>query len=119
MASDLWTPAGSAHLGVAPVGDNAETGGKVIAHTLIVKVKDRFGVEHKQRVKILADETTSPSQIEEMMGNAAENFAADIRAKYTKRPPTAEERKEIGRALGEFRAYARKRIQSTNHKLYY
>ena len=50
MASDLWTPAGSAHLGVAPVGDNAETGGKVIAHTVIVKVKDRFGVEHKQLV---------------------------------------------------------------------
>jgi hypothetical protein len=119
MASDLWTPAGSAHLGVAPVGNNAETGGKVVAHTVIVKVKDRFGVEHKQRLKILADETTSPSEVEEMMGNAAENFVAEVRAKYTKRRPTAEERKEIGRALNEFNKYAKKRIQSTNQKIYY
>ena len=53
------------------------------------------------------------------MGNAADSFAEEVRTKYTKRPPTAEERKEIGRALNEFRKYARQRIQSTNRKLYY
>jgi len=119
MATELWTPAGSANLGVAPVGGNAETGGRIIAHTVVLKAKDKFGVEHKQRLKVLADDTTSQTHIEEMMGNAADSFAEEVRTKYTKRPPTAEERKEIGRALNEFRKYARKRIQSTNRKLYY
>ena len=119
MASDLWTPTGSAHLGIASVGANAETGGTIVAHTIVLKATDKFGVVHKQRVKILAANTTSENQIEEMMGNAAESFAEEVRTKYTKRPPTAEERKEIGRALNDLASYTRKRVQSTNHKLYY
>ena len=55
MLRELWTPAGSSHLGVAPVGGNSETGGRIIAHTVVLKAKDKFGVEHKQRLKVLAE----------------------------------------------------------------
>ena len=119
MTQELWTPSGTIPLGVAPVGRNAETGGKIVAHMVMLKVTDRFGVEHKQKVQVLADDTTSQSQIEEMMGNAAESFVEQVRTKYNKRPPTELERKEIGRALNEFRKYASKRITSTNRKIYH
>jgi len=119
MVTDLWTPAGTVPLGTAPVGHNAETGSPIVAHTVVLKAKDRFGKEHKMRVQILADKDTSQSEIEEMMGNAAERFVQEVGEKYNKRPPTAEERKEIGKALNELRQYANRRIASTSKKIYF
>ena len=92
---DLWIPTGSSHTGVLPVGRNGETGGNVVSHQLMVKATDRFGKVHKQKVCVLADEDTSQAQIEEMMGNAAERFACEVREKYDKRPATEEEKKKI------------------------
>jgi len=54
-----------------------------------------------------------------MMGNAAERFVQEVGEKYNKRPPTAEERKEIGKALNELRQYANRRIASTSKKIYF
>ena len=119
MATDLWTPTGTAPLGVAPVGHNTETGSPVVAHTIMLKATDRFGKEHKMRVQVLADKDTSQAEIEDMMGNAADNFARDVREKYNKRPPTEEERKEIGKALDELRRYTRRRVASTSKKIYF
>ena len=119
MVTDLWTPAGTVPLGAAPVGHNSETGSTIVAHTIMLKAKDRFGKEHKMRVQILADKDTSQSEIEEMMGNAAERFVQEVGEKYNKRPPTAEERKEIGKALNELRQYANRRIASTSKKIYF
>ena len=119
MIQELWTPTGATHLGLAPVGRNVETGGKVVTHTFMLKGKDKFGVEHKERVEILADDSVSQAHVEEMMGNAAEAFIEKLRTKYTKRPPTPEERKEIGHALEDFRRQAVKRVKSTNRKIYY
>ena len=119
MTAELWTPSGAVPLGAASVGRNKETGSPIVAHTVLLKAKDRFGKEHKMRVQVLADKDTSQAHIEEMMGNAAESFVQEVRDKYNKRPPTELERKEIGRALNEFRKYASKRITSTNRKVYY
>ena len=119
MATDLWTPTGTALVGVVPVGSNSETGSPIVAHTIMLKAKDRFGKEHKMRVQVLADKDTSQAQVEEMMGNAAENFVQEVREKYDKRPPTAEERKEIGKSLNELRQYAQRRIASTSKKIYF
>ena len=119
MATDIWTPSGTIPLGVTPVGQNAETGSTIVAHTVMLNAKDNFGKEHKMRVQVLADKDTSQAHIEEMMGNAAESFVQEVRDKYNKRPPTELERKEIGRAINEFRKYASKRITSTNRKVYY
>lgn len=115
----LWTPAGAAYQGVASVGRNVETGGHIVTHTFMLKETDKFGVEHKTRVSIVADEDTSSGQLVEMMGNAAESFKERVRTKYNKRPPTPEEKKEIGKALNAFRTRALRRLQSTNRKIYY
>ena len=116
---DLWIPTGSSHTGVLPVGRNGETSGHVVSHELMVKATDRFGKVHKQKVCVLADEDTSQAQIEEMMGNAAERFACEVREKYDKRPATEEERKKIGHALNEYLSYRTRRRESTVNKIYF
>jgi hypothetical protein len=102
---------------VAPVGHNAETGSPIVAHTIVLKAKDRFGKEHKMRVKVLADKDTSQGQVEEMIGNAADSFVQEVREKYTKRPATAEEHKTIARALKELLAYTKRRVASTSKRI--
>jgi hypothetical protein len=119
MTTELWTPAGTVHVGAAPVGRNVETGGKIVAHRFTLKAKDKFGVEHKTKVQILADDTTSKAHLEEMMGNCAEKFMQEVREKYDKRPPTPEEHKEIGRALNEFNKHMKLRRESTTGKIYF
>ena len=119
MLKDLWTPAGTVPLGAAPVGNNAETGSPIVAHTIMLKATDKFGKEHKMRVQVLADKDTSQAEVEDMMGNAAERFVQEVRDKYNKRPPTSEERKEIGKALNDLRQYAQRRIASTSRKIYF
>ena len=116
---DLWIPTGSSHTGVLPVRRNGETGGHVVSHELMVKATDKFGKIHKQKVCVLADEDTSQAQIEEMMGNAAERFACEVREKYDKRPATEEERKKIGHALNEYLSYRTRRRESTVNKIYF
>jgi uncharacterized protein YoxC len=119
VIQDLWTPTGVAPLGAAPVGHNAETGSPIVAHTIMLKATDRFDKVHKMRVQILADKDTSQAEIEDMIGNAAERFVEEVRVKYDKRPPTAEEHKEIGRALNELRQYTKRRVASTTNKIYF
>ena len=119
MINELWTPQGSAPSGVAPVGYNGETGKKIFKYSVLLKAKDKFGIEHKQRVDVLADESDSQAHVEDMMAQAAETFLEEVKTKYQKRAPTQEERKDIGRALKEFRRYALRRRESTNSKIYY
>jgi hypothetical protein len=119
MIQELWTPAGTVRLGTDPVGRNAETGSRIVSHQLRVEAKDRFGKVHKQIIRVLADDETSQAEIEEMMGNATESFVAEVRVKYTKRAPTEDERKQIGKALNEFLKYRTKRRASTSNRIYF
>ena len=119
MVTDLWTPAGTAYKGAVPVGYNVETGSGIVVHTVMLKAKDKFGKEHKMQVQVLADRDTSQAHVEDMMGNAAEKFVQEVREKYDKRPATAEERKEAGKALNDFLQHRTKRRDSTSNKLYF
>ena len=119
MIQELWTPSGAVHFGAAPVGRNVETGGQIVAHRFTLKAKDKFGKEHKTTVQILADDTTSKAHLEDMMGSCAERFMKEVREKYDKRPPTPEERKEIGRALNDFNKHMKLRRESTTGKIYF
>ena len=119
MIQDLWTPAGTAYNGIVPVGRNAETGSQIVSHQLRVEAKDRFGKVHKQIIRVLADDETSQAEIEDMMGHAAENFVVAVREKYTKRPATVDERKQIGHALNEFLQHRTKRQESTSNRIYF
>ena len=119
MIQELWTPTGASYSGIAPLGRNKETGGHIIRHSVVLKAKDKFGKEHKTRIEILADDSMSQNQIEELMGNSAEKFLEDVRTKYDKRPPTQYEKKQIGKALNEFRSSAAMRKERTNTVRYY
>ena len=116
---ELWTPTGAAYNGIVPVGRNAETGSRIVTHQLRVEAKDRFGKVHKQIIRVLADDETSQAEIEDMMGHAAESFVAEVREKYTKRPPTADERKQIGKALNDFLKHRTKRRASSSNRIYF
>ena len=119
MERKLWIPQGAVPLGASPVGYNAETGSQITRHTLLVKAKDDFGREHATRIIVLADGDTSKAHIEEMMGKAAESVKDQVREKNSKRPPTAQERKDIAKAINEVRKHMRKRNESTTGKLYF
>ena len=119
MIQELWTPTGTVRLGTDPVGRNVETGSRIVSHQIRVEAKDRWGKVHKQIIRVLADDETSQAEIEEMMGYATENFVAEVRTKYTKRPPTEDERKQIGKALNDFLKHRTKRRESTTGKLYF
>ncbi len=119
LENDLWVPAGATHTGVVSAGRNSETGDSVVANQFTFKVTDKFGVEHKQKIIIPADKNVSQAHVEEMAGHAYENFVNEVRNKYTKRPPTAQEKKDIGQALERFRRDMVKRRASTNRKLHF
>lgn len=118
MVTDLslWTPRGVVNLAPSLGGRNVETGGRIVIHTFRFKdAKSGRGIV----VKIPADDSMSKAQIEDMAASAFENWLEEIRTDGKKRPPTVSERKEIGKALREFRKYAAKRGQSTNKLTYY
>ena len=119
MVQKLWIPKGATYHGVAPLGLNNETGDTIVSHSFMLKAKDKFGREHSTRVEILADDSMSQNQIEEMMGNSAESFLQEVRTKYDKRPPTQDEKKQIAQALEAFRVSAKKRRERTNAVRYY
>jgi len=114
----LWIPTGATYGGIVPVGQDTGNGG-VISHELKVQAKDKFGKVHKQIIRVLADDETSQAEIEDMMGHATENFVAEVREKYTKRPPTEDERKQIGKALNDFLKHRTKRRASTSNRIYF
>ncbi len=119
MVNEIWKPQGAVPFGAAPVGNNAETGKKIFRYSVILKAKDKFGVEHTQPITVVADESDSQAHVEDMMAQAAETFLEDVKARHQKRAPTPEERKEIGKAMNDFRNYALRRRESTNRQIYY
>ena len=116
MTTDLWTPQGVVKLHTTPSGNNAETGGKIVAHTFRLEDKE---TGRKTIIKILADDTTSEAHLEDMAAQAAENWFTQVRAEGKKRIPTVEQRKEIGKIINEIRTKLKKRRQSSNNKILY
>lgn len=112
---NLWTPQGSTYIGEELVGYNGETAASIVIHTFQFHdpVTDR-----SQMVKVPADPGVSRDHVEDMAAQALENFLLDCKG-LTKRIPTEEQRKEIGRQIEDFRVYNAKRKESTNNKLYY
>ena len=114
--TELWTPQGVTHKRVVPVGYNYETGSKIYEYQFLVhdEVTNR-----KQQFKVLVDDETSKTHIEEMVGNAFDRWLTDVRMRHNKPAPTPEQRKEIGRILEQIRVNRNKRKESSNNKIYY
>ena len=104
---------------MSPIGTNAETGGAIVTHQLKVVFTDIWGVEHKQIIKVLADADTSQAHIDEMFGSATEKWLDEAKAKYNRRPATAQEKKEAGKALNEILKHRILRQESTTGKIYF
>ena len=119
MTTDVWIPKGTTYQGVSRAGTNAETGGAVVTHQLKVVFTDIWGVEHKQIIRVLADADTSQAHIDEMVGNATEKWLEEAKIKYNRRPATAEEKKEAGKALNEILKHRILRKESTTGKIYF
>ena len=119
MLNDLWTPTGATFHGSAPAVRSKETGVVIEFCAFEFKYTDQFGFVHRTKAIVVRDSSMSQAYVEDLAAQAYENFLIDCKQKYTKRRPNAAEKKEIGKALEDFRKSARKRSQSTNRKIYY
>ena len=112
----LWTPEGVEHLTPLRGGQSTETGEHIVHHTFRFKDKaSGRGI----KVIIPADSTMSNAYIEDLAAKAFENWLEEIRIDGKKRAPTVKERKNIGRAINEWRKDMIKRKMSPTSKLYY
>ncbi len=118
IVAELWLPEGVTRAASSLGGYNIETGSAIVVHTFHFHDK---ATKRRAVVKIPADDSMSRAQIEDMAANAFESWLIDVRIKANrgKHAPSPEERKEVGRAIREFRLYAAKRRESTNKHLYY
>tara|TARA_R110002020_G_scaffold320907_1_gene536813 strand:- start:57 stop:419 length:363 start_codon:yes stop_codon:yes gene_type:complete len=112
----LWTPQGSTYVGGNIAGYNEETGVSIVVHTFQFNDPE---TGRAQVVKIPADPSISKAHIEDMAAQALENFLIECRVKDKKKPITAEQKKQIGKQIKEFKEYAQKRRESTNNRIYY
>jgi len=75
------------------------------------------GKAHK--VQVVAESDVSRAQVEDSAAKVAEKWMREIDEKESKRPPTEDERKQIGKSMNEFLQHARRRRQSSNGRLFY
>ena len=116
---DIWIPGGAVHNLTAPLGLSIETAKPIIHHTFTLKGKDRWGVEHKERVAIVQHPDEGKAELDQKIGEATEKFQTNLREKYEKRPPTQQEKKELGQILNQILTAKEKRAESTNNLIYY
>ena len=114
--SNLWTPHGSNLVSSQRAGNNTETGESIVIHTFHFHDKE---TGRRSIVKIPADSTISQAHIEDMAAQSFESWLLEVRMKGKINKPTPQQRKEVGKAIREFREYAAKRRESTNKKIYY
>ncbi len=112
---ELWTPKGSTYVGeklLLNPGVSIEY--KVYEFQFHDPVTDK-----SQLVKIPADDSISISHVEDMAAQALENFIKKCKDLDIKKKPTPEQKKEIGKAVEEFRKYRAKRNESTSNRIYW
>ena len=121
MVTDLWLPKGITRTTSSLAGRNVETGSKIVVHSFRFH-SAKYG--KTRAVRIPADDSMSMAQIEDMAAGALERWFEELEEEAQRKvgkhaPRDAAERKEVGKAIRQFRAYAAKRRESTNKRLYY
>jgi len=111
----LWTPEGMSNTAV----DDIEVRRQNERQTAII-YKFMFKYKGKQHeVQVVSHSDVTRSEVEDRAGEAAENWMRSIDDKEHKRPPTEDERKQIGKAMNEFYLHAKKRRESSSGRLYF
>jgi len=115
--NELWTPQGMVLLDSLKGGNNAVTGASVVNYKFSM-VSPVTGREF--HVIVPYDPSfMSKAQLEDSAAQSFETFLEEEKEREMKRKPTAEERKEIGKAIREFRKYTARMRESTNNKITY
>jgi len=121
LVAKLWLPKGVTQGTPSLLGRNVETGSAVVSHSF----RFHSATYGKTReVRILADDSMSKAQIEDMAASALETWLIELEEKRQRKvgkhaPASVAERQEVGKAIREFRSYAAARRESTNNKTYY
>ena len=119
MLEGIWSPAGVTYKGSTPAQFPGSGAFDWELCPFEFHYKDQYGVDHYEKVIIPRTPDISKAHVVDMAAQGYENFVNECKQKYTKRAPNAEEKKQIGKALKETKTYKRKRLQSTNKKIYY
>ena len=116
---DIWVPNGAVHNVTAPLGLSVESARPIIHHTFTLRGRDRWGVVHQERIVVVQHPDEGQAELDQKIGEATETFQTKLRERYEKRPPTLEEKKEIGKVMDQIRIAAMRRRESTNNLIYY
>lgn len=82
--------------------------------------KFTFAYKGKNKhILVAAEPGVSRSEVEDRAAKAAEDWMEDLDQQEHKRPPTTDEKKQIGKALNDFLTHAKKRRESGNNTLYF
>lgn len=110
----LWTPDGVDHTGVNDLVP-------VVTQRPQAQVFE-FEFRYKGQTKIVqvaAHVGASRAQVEDLAAKAAEEWIGELNQQEWKRPPTEDEKKQIGKIMNDFREHAIKRRESTTGKLHF
>jgi len=114
-SSYLETPDNMRHYDIQDIEVRRQTERQT---AVIYKFMFRYkGKPHQ--VQVVAHSDVTRSEIEDRAAEAAENWMLSIDEKEHKRPPTEDERKQIGKAMNEFLQHAKKRRESSTGRLYF
>ena len=116
---DIWVPNGAVHNVTAPLGLSVDTARPIMHHRFTLRGKDRWGITHEEKVIVVQHPDEGQAELDQKIGEATESFQTKLREGYEKRPPTVEEKKEIGKILDQIRTAALKRSESSNNLIYY
>ena len=117
MAGNLWIPEGAYQDAPVLIGNGHKTlEGKWIFSR---KITLRNPTNNRTQELCILDDELSGEALEQMVGEAYDNFLRDTNDRPAKRPPTREQRLEVGEALRNIRANSVKRKESSNNRIYY
>ena len=111
---ELWTPKGVTYIGETQLGGHSEVSIKAYEFQFHDPVTGR-----RQLARIPDDGVMSIAHVEDMAAQALENFIKECRGLDKKKKPTPEQKKEIGKAIEEFRKYRAKRDESSSNRIYW
>jgi len=117
QVSEIWIPEGAYQDPPVLIGKGHKTleGNWIFKRKIILRNPKN---NRTQELCILDDELSGEA-LSQMVGEAYETFLRDTSDRAPQRPPTREERLQVGAALREIREHATKRKESSAGKIYF
>lgn len=113
--ANMWVPEGVAQEEIIDIREGTYADGQVSR-------RHKFTFKHRDKIKTIyvwAESDAPQSQIEDCAAKGYESWLHDMNQEEYKRPPTADEKKQIGRAINDFHLARKKRRESSNNRLFY